>query len=320
MLTGYFLEYFVKTKSALLFVLTLLIFMLACGRSIATETTLPVGLTTRNLTHDGNERSYLLYVPANFEASESAAVVFAFHGGGGNADYMVGVSKFNEIADEEGFLVVYPNGSGRRGDSLLTWNGGTCCAYAQQKNVDDVGFVRAILADLQTITNIDPKRVYATGMSNGAIMSYRLACEAADVFAAIAPVSGTLNYSPCEPSETVSIIHFHGTSDSQVPYNGGVGPESIVGVDFTSVQDSLDFWVSFNGCDSQPQTNSFDVIQHQVWEGCADSSSVELYTIDGGEHAWPGNDRPGWAGGDEPTQALSASQLIWEFFEAHPKP
>lgn len=297
-----------------------MIFVLACGRTTSIKVSQPTGLTTRNLNYTGEERSYNLYVPLNFDASKPAAVVFVFHGGGGNADIMMSTSGFNEIADEEGFLVVYPNGSGRLDDKLLTWNGGTCCGFAQENNIDDVGFVRAILGDLQTIAAIDMKRVYATGMSNGAILSYRLACEAADMFAAIAPVAGTLNFSPCEPSEEVSVIHFHGTNDQHLPYNGGVGADSLVGVDFVSVQDSLAAWASIDGCDSQPRTSSIDEIQHQVWDGCARSSSVELYTIIGGKHAWPGSDGPGWIGGDEPTQAISASEIIWQFFEMHPKP
>lgn len=289
-------------------------------RQSASTTTQPGGESTRLLLYDGAERSYILYVPSGYDSSRPAPVIFAFHGGGGNAEIMIRTSGFNHIADEEGFLVVYPNGSGRREGKLLTWNGGTCCGFAQENNVDDVGFVRAILADLQFVATIDPKRMYATGMSNGGIMSYRLACEAADLFAAIAPVAGTLNFAPCAPTENVSVIHFHGTDDGHLPYDGGVGAESLVGVDFASVRDSLDFWVSFNGCDSQPQSDSLGEIQHEAWGGCAGSSSIELYTITGGKHAWPGSPGPGWVGGDEPSQAVSASQLIWDFFETHPKP
>ncbi len=295
-------------------------FVLACGRTTSIKISPFAGLTTRNLIYTGEERNYNLYVPTDFAASQPAAVVFVFHGGGGNADIMMRMSGFNDIADEKGFLVVYPNGSGRLDEKLLTWNGGTCCGFAQENNIDDVGFVRAIVSDLQTIADIDMKRVYATGMSNGGIMSYRLACEAADMFAAIAPVSGTLNFSPCEPSQEVSVLHFHGTDDQHLPYNGGVGAESLVGVDFVSVQDSLEAWVSIDGCNPQPRTDSVGEIQHQVWDGCAGTASVELYTIIGGRHAWPGSNGPGWVGGDEPTHAISASQIIWQFFEAHPKP
>ncbi|MDI6695231.1 MAG: PHB depolymerase family esterase [Anaerolineales bacterium] len=282
---------------------------------------LPAGKITRTLTHDGRERSYILYVPASLDGGQPLPLVFVFHGGSGNAQNAVHMTEFNQVADQNGFLAVYPNGTGRLGsDKLLTWNGGDCCAYAQENNVDDVGFVRAIVADLQTLTAIDPKRIYATGMSNGGILSHRLGCEAADLFAAIAPVAGTLNFSPCNASQPVSVLMFHGTADQHLPYDGGVGSESLVGVDFASVQETVDLWTTFNGCNPQPQTDSFADIQHRVWSGCWEGTAVELYTILGGGHAWPGGNSSGRAGADQPTQSISASQLIWEFFAAHPKP
>ena len=256
---------------------------------------LPAGEVTHKLTHDSRERSYILYVPASVNWSQSVPLVFVFHGGTGNAESAIRMSGFNEVADRNGFIVVYPNGTGRLSDDkLLTWNGGDCCGYAQQKNVDDVGFVRAIVTDLQSLADIDAKRIYATGMSNGAILSHRLACEAADVFAAVAPVAGTLNFSQCNPSQSISVIEFHGTGDQHVPYEGGFGTESLVNVDFASVQDSVGFWTSFNKCNSQPKINSSDDIQHEAWTECTASTSVELYTVINGGHAWPG----GAAGSD----------------------
>jgi polyhydroxybutyrate depolymerase len=247
-------------------------------------------------------------------------MVFVFHGGTGNAESAIRMSGFNKIADQNGFLVVYPNGTGRLSDEkLLTWNGGDCCGFAQEKNIDDVGFIRAIVTDVQSLARVDTKRIYATGMSNGGSLSQRLACEAADLFAAVAPVAGTLNFSPCTPSQPISVIEFHGTGDQHIPYTGGLGPQSLVDVDFASVQDSINFWVAANACTSQPQSNSFDDIQHNVWTGCTASTAVELYTINGGGHAWPGGEA-GRVDADQPTQTISASQLIWEFFAAHPKP
>jgi polyhydroxybutyrate depolymerase len=302
--------------------MTLLLASLACHSSAPTPPPrLPVGDITRTLIHDGRERSYLLHVPKSLNFSRPLAVVFVFHGGSGNAQNALQMTKFNRVADQNGFLVVYPNGTGRlRGDKLLTWNGGGCCAYAQQNNVDDVGFVRAIVADLRTLTVIDPKRIYATGLSNGGILSHRLGCEAADLFAAIAPVAGTLNFSPCNPSQPTAVLMFHGTADQHLPYEGGVGSKSWVGVDFASVQESVDFWTTFNGCNPQPQTESFADVRHQVWSGCQEGTAVELYTIVGGGHAWPGGNSSGRPDADQPTQTISASQLIWKFFAAHPRP
>lgn len=306
------------------FVLLFLI-ILACartGRSGATPTTsaiVPTGESTHILSHDGRDRSYILYVPTSVDGNQPVPLVFVFHGGTGNAQSAILMSGFHEVADHHGFVVVYPNGTGRLNDDiLLTWNAGNCCAYAQAENVDDVGFVRAIVTDVQLIANIDAKRIYATGMSNGGMLTHRLACEAADIFAAAAPVAGTLNFLPCNPSEPISVIAFHGTDDQNVPYEGGKGPKSLVEVDFASVPDSIAFWTTFDGCNSQPQTDSFDDIKHEIWTGCADSTSVELYTVIGGGHAWPGGLR-GRPEADQPAKTISASSLIWEFFAAHPK-
>jgi polyhydroxybutyrate depolymerase len=286
---------------------------LACARPASADPTI-------TLTVDGLERSYLLHVPASFDGSQPVPLALVFHGGGGDAANQWRVSGFNQLSDEKGFIVVYPNGTSRLGDKLLTWNGGTCCGYAMTNNIDDIGFVRALVADLQASYKIDPKRIYATGLSNGGIMSYRLACEASDLFAAIAPVSGTLNYKRCAPSQPVSVIHFHGTDDTHLPYAGGYGPDSVAGVLFASVKESIAFWLAFDQCPQTPQTESFADIQHDTYSNCAQAASVELYTILGGKHAWPGSDGPAWPGGDEPTQTISAANLMWEFFMAHPKP
>lgn len=307
-------------KRILYALLALTLSLLACARSPnTTESTSADSL--RTITVDGIERTYILHIPLPYiDNQEAMPVVLSFHGGGGNAQNEMRVSNFNPLADEEGFIVVYPNGNGRFEDKLLTWNGGTCCGYAVTNNIDDVGFVRTLIADLQTIINIDTKRIYATGLSNGGIFSYRLACDASDLFAAIAPVAGTQNYIRCQPSESVSVLHFHGTADENLPYNGGSGPKSVAGMQFVSVKDSIKFWLNFNQCLVSAQTESFDDIQHDTYTNCANgTTTVELYTIIGGGHAWPGSNGPAGPGGDLPTQSISATKIIWEFFVAHPK-
>lgn len=308
-----------RTCRLLVVLSVLYVIVLACGRVSSPAPDAPADLstgeTTRTLTHDGLERSYILYVPTSIQWDRPVPLVFVFHGGTGNARSAIVMSGFNDIADQNGLVVVYPNGTGRlSGDKLLTWNAGSCCAYAQENDVNDVGFVRAIVTDMQSLVNIDAKRIYAAGMSNGGMLTQRLACEATDIFAAVASVAGTLNFSQCHPSQPISVIEFHGTADQHVPYDGGLGPESLVGVDFAPVQESVGFWVTSNGCQSEPQVNSFDDIQHEAWTGCTASTSVELYTIIDGGHSWPGGNT------ERSTQSISASQLIWEFFAAHPKP
>ena len=158
----------------------------------------------------------------------------------------------NEKADKEGFIAVYPNGTGRL-EQMLTWNGGNCCGYAMWNNVDDVGFTRALLDDLAKVANVDAKRVFATGMSNGGIMCYRLASELSDRIAAIAPVSGTMGTATCNPKRPVSVMHFHGTDDEFLPFKGGkrnqaAGTESY----FYSVEHSIHAWVKADGCPEKP--------------------------------------------------------------------
>jgi polyhydroxybutyrate depolymerase len=310
-------------KSIVTFALFLAL-ILACRLSAqpqagGTPPPLTPGNSTRTLTHSGRERSYIVHVPPAYDSSRPSPVVLVFHGGGGNAENIDKTTHFNKQADEAGFLVVYPNGTGKLKDTLLTWNGGTCCGYAVENNVDDVGFVRLLLSDLRTVASVDEKRIYATGLSNGGIMSYRLACDAADIFAAVAPVAGTQNYAACSPSGPVSVLHIHGTGDEHLPYDGGAGAKSLAGVDFESVAGSIAFWTSFDRCPAKPVSTQNGSVVHDVYAPCAQDSTVELYTVLGGLHAWPGGE-PGWLGGDEPTREFDATQVIWDFFAAHPKP
>ena len=311
-------------QSLFLLGLLCLLALTGCGRlaerrAARAPATLSPGDATRTLTLAGRERSYIVHIPSTYDPAQPMPVVLVFHGGGGNAENARMMTGFDAIADAEGFIVVYPNGTGRRRDRLLTWNGGRCCGYALEQNVDDVGFVRALLADLGTVANVDARRIYATGMSNGAIMSYRLACELADVVAAIGPVAATQNLDACTPARPAPVLHVHGDADNHAPYAGGVGAESLVGIPFESVETTIEFWVRHNGCTSTPQVTQNGSIRHTVYSGCQQNAAVELYTVVGGGHAWPGG-QPGWKGGDVPTTELDASQVIWDFFTAHPQP
>ena len=292
---------------------------LACTRAFNSTSSSSNG-ATHTLTSGGLQHTYILHIPSSYNGSQPVPLVFDFHGGLGNASSQMRTSNFESLADEKDFIIIYPNGTGLLGDKLLTWNGGTCCGYAVKNSIDDVGFVRAAIADLESAYKIDSKRIYATGLSNGGIMSFRLACDASDLFAAIGPVSGTLNYPECQPKEPVSIIEFHGTADQHLPYDGGVGDKSLTDVSFVSVKDTIDAWIKFDQCPTTPQTNIFADIQHDTYSDCANGTAVELYTILGGGHAWPGGNGPAWPGGDQPTHTISATSLMWEFFAAHPKP
>lgn len=276
----------------------------------------------RKLSVGDVKRSYLVHIPPKYNSKKPTPVVLAFHGGGANADNMVVFSGLNKKADEAGFIVVYPNGTGRL-DKILTFNGGNCCGYAMSNKMDDVEYTRKILDDLAKSANIDPKRIFATGMSNGGIMSYLLASELSDRIAAIAPVSGPMGTPTCNPKRPVSVIHFHGTADKNAPFKGGkgVGPS---GTDFYSVEHSIGAWVKVNGCEKEPVVTKLPdkakdgtTITRKTFGGGKEGAEVVLVIIEGGGHTWPGQE-PRLKTLGKSTKNISANDLMWTFFEKHP--
>jgi polyhydroxybutyrate depolymerase len=230
-------------------------------------------------------------------------VVFIFHGAT-QLDGDMTVWGFNEVADKEGFLVVYPNGVD------TTWNASGCCGGALRKNIDEIAFIQQMLADLGTIFRIDPKRIYASGFSNGAILSYRLACEMSDTFAAIAPAEGWMLTDPCQPKQPVSVMEMHGLDDG---YNGWYWKASDTGgntdVVVPPVEQTIATWVQLNGCTGEAQVEKQGKITHTTYDSCNAGTAVELDAIEGGGHWWPNPDQ-------FPTLS---PQGIWNFFKAHPK-
>jgi polyhydroxybutyrate depolymerase len=279
------------------------------------------GTRERQLDYDGRERGYLLHIPPAYDGTTPLPVVLVFHGGGGSGNNAIKQTHFDRVADANGFIAVFPHGSGLLRRILLTWNAGNCCGWAVENEVDDVGFVRALIRELTSTLAVDARRIYATGLSNGAMMSYLLGCEAADLIAAIGPVAGAQNSPDCAPSSQLSLIAIHGDADRSVLYGGGtpeVQADRLDRVD-NSVANSTGFFASLNDCDTPPEPSRSGSIHHDVWEGCVSGRAVELYTVLGGGHAWPGG-QPGFAGSDTPTTEIDASELIWAFFAAHPKP
>lgn len=275
----------------------------------------PPGDQTLTLTHDGVKRTYVVHIPPGLSDTKPVALVLAFHGVGLNAKEMMRISGFSNQSDISGFLVVYPEGTGE----VKSWNGGHCCGTAARDNVDDVGFVRTLIGELLKSYPVDPKKVYATGFSNGAILTYRLACELSDLIAAFGPVSATPvedDLKVCTPNRPVSVMHFHGTADDANPYNGG---KSAGGYQFVSVSTIIRYLVDFNACPAKTQSSQSGSIRHDGSAPCKSASAVELYTILDGKHAWPGGEAVNQNMG-EPTKEISATPLLWEFFQAHPLP
>jgi polyhydroxybutyrate depolymerase len=262
------------------------------------------GNSQRTVEVDGAERTYLLHVPPDADPETPIPLVFVFHGWSGLPDGIQGTTDFDYIADQKGFLAVYPRGSGT-GNTDLSWNAGICCGYALDHGVDDIAFVNEMLEDLGSIAVIDPQRTYATGFSNGAFLSYRLACEMSDTFAAVAPVGGTLVFQPCEPEQPVALLAVHGLYDMTVPYEGG---GDLIDNGFPPVTGSIQIWVGLNGCAGEPQVDEpYKNVVRTVYGNCEAGTAVELYTVDFFGHTWP------------LINTFPASETIWEFFAAHPR-
>lgn len=283
---------------------------------------------TRSIEVGNLRRRYVAYLPTGYRADVPTALVIAFHGGGGNPQSMMRLSGLNEKADEAGFVVVYPYGTGRNPDTGLTFNGGDCCGYAHRRNIDDVAFVRALLDDLDTVVTIDANRVYATGLSNGGMMAYRLAAELSDRIAAIAPVGGPMMTDTCNPERPVAVLHFHGTADRLAPFDGGRGDgaertPAALRPTFNSVAHGIDNWVRANGCDPTPTVEILpdtadDGMRstRKTWSGGNDGTEVVLIEIENGGHTWPGEEPVADFLG-ESTKDFSANDLMWAFFQKH---
>jgi polyhydroxybutyrate depolymerase len=275
------------------------------------------------LRHGGRDRTWIVHVPPGAAAGAPLPVVLVFHGGGGNAHGQQAWSRLDAIADREGFLAVYPDGTGRFGRRLLTWNAGSCCGYARDNGVDDVGFVLALLDDLATRTAVDRRRVYATGMSNGAMMSYRLAAEASDRIAAVAPVAGAMVMTPPPPARSVPVMHIHSVDDPRAPYAGGPGPlfPFLRRVEHPPVERTITWWVEQDGCARTPHVEvprrdqTGDTATRVVYAPCRDGAEVVLWKLTGAGHVWPGAPPTyaRWLLGP-PTRVVDASAEMWAFF------
>ncbi|MFO0967366.1 MAG: PHB depolymerase family esterase [Gemmataceae bacterium] len=275
------------------------------------------GFHTRSVEHDGVKRSYLLHVPKGYDASKATPLVLALHGATMNGSTMALFSGMNETGDKHTFVSVYPNGTGL----VSTWNAGQFPGALGAKKVDDVGYLAKVLDDVEKTLNIDKKRVYACGMSNGGMMCYRLASEMSERIAAIAPVAGTLALEKIESKRPISVLHFHGTKDGLVPYEGPKVDAKLFM--FKGVEGSLKPFIALDGCAEKgemtevPSKDEKLKIERFHWGTGKQKTEVILYKIEGGGHTWPGRrTNPPFLGGV--ALDLDANELIWEFFQRHP--
>lgn len=291
--------------------------------ALLTAQPLAPGQSTRTLEVDGQKRSYIVHVPTGYDRTRPAPVVLAFHGAAMNGSMMAWASGLSQKADAAGFLVVYPNGTGRNGVFLI-WNAGGFRGPGADRWPDDVKFVQELLKDLATVANIDQCRIYATGISNGGMMCYRLAAELSGRIAAIAPVAGTIATDQPRPERPVSVIHFHGTADTLVPFQGPT-ESSAKFLHFQSVPETIRTWAAIDGCPPKPRITELPDtvddgtrVRREYYGPGTGGAEVVLYVIDGGGHTWPGHPWPTALLG-KATQDISANDLIWEFFQRHPR-
>lgn len=262
------------------------------GRDSGKPSAFVEGTSVHTINVGGHDRTYRLYKPKGLPAS--ASLVVMLHGGFGTDAQAERSYGWDELADSSKFVVAYPDGLNR------AWNvnGGGCCGRPAKQGIDDVGFITAAIAAIKRNVSIDASRVYATGMSNGGMMSYTLACDTG-IFAAIGPVSGT-QLDPCRSPHPVSVMTIHGTKDPLVPYGGGPG-RGFAHINGPPVPESNAFWRKVDQCQTPVETTSGSVTTSTA--GCPDNRSVVLITVDGGGHDWPD----------------FATDKLWQFFAAHPR-
>lgn len=283
-------------------------------------------LSDETMQHDGRERRYLVH---DFSGGKPAPVVFVLHGGGGHPENAQNMSQFDIIAAREKLIVVYPGGTGGTpGGRLLTWNAGHCCAYARENKVDDVGFFAKMIDNLVASGRADPKRIYVTGMSNGGMMSHRLARELPGRIAAIGPIVGAIFGDEPPAASPVAAIIFVGQDDHTVPAAGG--PLSLRGAlgagrpaaDREVAPDvaQADYWAIANGCAAPVEKmDAAGKVVELAWNKCTSGKPVHFYRVANNGHAWPGG-KAGRAEADQPTPDVNASEIMWRFFAANPKP
>lgn len=263
---------------------------------------------------DGVQRTYLVNLPPDYYFRNNFSLVIAMHGGGGDAYQFESSSLLTEKANKERFIVVYPEGIFKsKFLKIRTWNAGSCCAYSVEENINDVKFISVLIDTLIKQYKINKRKVYATGHSNGGMMSYRLACELSDKIAAIAPNASTMVVTtPCNPNRPVPVLHMQSILDVNVPYDGG----SVLntGTPAPALDSVFAVWDNQNNCRNTDTLRDDSLYRHTRWLNCNRGVLIDYYlTMDGG-HSWPGG-KSGSPWGDKPSKVINANDLLWAFFK-----
>ncbi len=281
--------------------------------------------------HDGLLREYKVHLPENYNKNLPAPVVIFLHGGGGSMKeaYSEGMDK---MSDKYGFILAIPQGTGKKilGKIIGSWNSGnwsgskkltpiSCCGYAGDNNIDDVGFISKMIDEIKSNFSVDEKKIYATGMSNGAMMSYRLACELSNKIAAVAVVAPPFVPEVCDNAKPISIMDIHGTADPCALYNGGFC-ENCLGKSLStqSAKEIVNSWIMRDGCLSESE-----IIYNKGnakcvdYSKCAQGTEVEFCTIEGGGHTWPSGNQYLPAEKIGPVSNDMSFDQMWEFLKKH---
>jgi polyhydroxybutyrate depolymerase len=276
---------------------------------------------------DGYRRSYRVHIPEGYRETEPMPLVVVLHGAFSTSAEMEEHTGFSELADREGFVVAYPDGIGILG-FLQHWNAGHCCGKAAADQIDDVGFVADVIADVKNYANINPDRVYMVGFSNGAMLTHRFAVERPELLAAAAPLAGAIGsesdpgvmgWQMPAPRARVPMIMFHGKQDNRIPYGDTTPTSGTGGRSYSTVLASSRFWWSHNGCESHrsERSPSFPGVIVDTWSDCEENADVQLFTLRDWGHRWPGPFFTEQAGARNTLYGFDASEIIWKFFQRY---
>lgn len=273
----------------------------------------------------GVDRNVYVHVPPVYDGRKPLSLVIVIHGAFDTAKGIETDSGFSQLADREGFMVMYPNGIGIAG-LLQHWNAGHCCGKAAEDQIDDVGYLNASIDVLSGRLAIDPNRIYMVGFSNGGMLTYRFCAESGNRLAGAAVLAGAIgsrlgDASPIwtmpETAPPIPMLIMHGLQDTHVPFNGGSLSPSDLPRYYDSVDNAVAYWTRQNGCRRGKDT--FKVINPwvrlQQWETCSSRCPVRLYTIGNWAHVWPGGSEIAGLDGAHPMKGFDAAKLIWRFFQ-----
>ena len=284
------------------------------------------GITTfkskeKEIEHDGLLRKYRLHVPSGYFEKDSYPLVVALHGHTENARTMEIRTGLSRKADRDGFFVVYPYGVQEKTLAPRSWNSEFCCDYALKQNIDDVGFVTKVIDEVAEKYNIDTKKVYVVGFSNGGMLAYQMALKKPEIFSAVGVVAGAVGgmYEDAEEYEWLDqsgvpkpVIIFHGREDMAIPFDGGNGNDQVF--EFTAAYDSVNLWLQNNKCNTHPmEITKMDTYTKEIYGECENDVQVVFYAV-GGKHRWPGGLQETFK--NMSGKNVNATDIMWKFFTA----